>query len=117
MVKLLELIDRMAGSGRSVVAITADHGMPAEPAPGRRYYLDEIKEAIHKRFDPQGKTLVQYYDDASNNQVYVDLARLRTLGHSLKDLAAMLEKEPQFVAAFTEDEVRAAQAQLPRAIR
>ena len=117
MLKLLELIDRKAGAGRSLVAITADHGMPAEPAPGRRYYLDEIKDAIHKRFDPQDKTLVQYYDDASNNQVYVNLARLRTLGHSLKDMAAMLEKEPQFVAAFTEDEVRAAQAQLPRAIR
>jgi predicted AlkP superfamily pyrophosphatase or phosphodiesterase len=115
--KLLELIDRKAGPGRSVVAITADHGMPAEPAPGRRYYLDEVKDAIHKRFDPQDKALVQYYDDASNNQVYVNLARLRTLGHSLKDMAAMLEKEPPFAAAFTEDEVRAAQAKLARAIR
>ena len=29
----------------SVVAITADHGMPGEPAPGRRYYTDKISAA------------------------------------------------------------------------
>ena len=114
MTKLLELVERKAGAGRSVIAITADHGMPAEPAAGRRYYLDQIRDAIHQRFDPQNKTLVQYYDDAANNQVYVDTARLQSLGHTLKDMAAMLEKEPQFVAVFTEDEVRAAQARLPR---
>ena len=39
--------------------------------------------------------------------------RLKTLGFSLKDVAAMLEAEPYFRASFTEDEVRAAQAQLP----
>lgn len=117
MAKLLELVDRKAGAGRSVIAITADHGMPPEPPAGRRYYLDDIRNAIHQRFDPQNKTLVQYYDDAASNQIYVDTARLRSLGHTLKDMAAMLENEPQFAAVFTEDEVRAAQARLPRAVR
>lgn len=113
MTRLLELLDRKAGPGRSVVVITADHGMPPEPPPGGRYYLDDIRNAIHERFDPQAKTLIQSYDDAANNEIYVDTARLQTLGLSLKDMAAFLEQQPQFAAVFTEDEVRAAQATLP----
>ena len=34
MARILEAVDRKAGPGRSVVAVTADHGMPPEPAAG-----------------------------------------------------------------------------------
>lgn len=111
--RLLELLDRKAGQGRSVVVLTADHGMPPEPPPGRRYYTDEITSVIHQRFDPATKAVVQYYGDAANNQIYVDTARLQSLGFSLKDMAVMLEGQPYFAAAFTEDEVRTAQSRLP----
>ncbi len=109
----LALIDRKAGPGRSVTVITADHGTPGEPAPGRRHYIEDITPLIHARFDPEGK-VVQYYGDAANNQIYVDTARLRSLGFTLKDVTTMLEGLGYFAAAFTEDEVRAAQARLPK---
>jgi predicted AlkP superfamily pyrophosphatase or phosphodiesterase len=110
----LELIDKKAGGpGRSVLVISADHGMPGEPkAPRRRYYLDEIIAILNKKFDPTG-AFIQYYDDAANNQLHLDTARLQSLGFSLKDVATFLESD-LFAAAFTEDEVRAAQARLPR---
>ena len=54
MTKILELLDKKAGPGRSVVAITADHGMPGEPAPGHRHHPDDIA-AIKQRFDPKEK--------------------------------------------------------------
>jgi predicted AlkP superfamily pyrophosphatase or phosphodiesterase len=113
MARLLELLDRKAGSERSLVVVTADHGMPPEPRDGRRVYLEEIVAAIHQRFDPTGKALVQYYADAANSEIFVDKTRLQSLGLSLKDVAAVLQTLPHFAAAFTEDEVRAAQARLP----
>jgi hypothetical protein len=113
MTRLLGIIDKKAGPNGRLLAITADHGMPGEPAAGRRHYIDEIAQRIHARFDPVDKKVVTYYGDAANNQIYIDTVRLRTLGFSLKDVTTMLEGEPYLVAAFTEDEVRAAQAQLP----
>ena len=113
MTRLMELLDRKAGAGRSVVVVTADHGMPPEPRDGRRVYPQEIVNAIHQRFDPEGKALVKYYEDAANNELYLDTARLQSLGFTLKDVAAMLESLPHYAAAFTEDDVRAAQRRLP----
>jgi hypothetical protein len=55
---------------------------------------------------------VSYYGDAANNQIYVNPDRLGALGLTLKDVAAMLAGEEYLQAAFTEDEVRAAQARL-----
>lgn len=109
----LALIDKKAGTGRSVLVITADHGQPTEPPPGGRVYLDEVIAQLNKRFDPAGK-IVNYYNDAANNQLHLDTARLRTLGFSLSDVAAFLQTLPVFEAAFTEDEVRAVQARLPK---
>ena len=112
MTAYLELIDKKAGLGRSLVVISADHGTPGEPRPPqRRYFLDEIIAALKKKFDPTGG-FIQFYDDAANNQLHLDTARLQSLGFSLKDVAAFLEQE-FFAAAYTEDEVRAAQAKLP----
>lgn len=113
MAAYLALIDTKAGAGRSVTVFTADHGMPGEPRPGRRFYPDQIVPLIHKKFDPEGR-IVQYYGDAAGNQLHLDTARIQSLGFALKDVAAFLEGLDMFVAAFTEDEVRAAQATLPR---
>jgi hypothetical protein len=114
MTRLLELLDRKAGAGQSVMVITADHGMPPAPRDGRRVYPEEIVAAIHQRFDPDAKAIVKYYEDAANYQLYIDTARLTSLGFVLKDVKNLLESLPHFAAAFTEDEVRAAQARLPR---
>jgi len=89
--------------------------MPAEPPPGHRHYPDEIVAALVARFDPKGesKALVSYYQDAANNQLYINANRLRVLGLTLKDLATFLESQEYFAAAFTEDDVVAAQQRLP----
>jgi hypothetical protein len=42
------------------------------------------------------------------------MARLPTLGFSLRDVASFLEGLEIFEAAFTEDDVRAAQPKLPK---
>ena len=112
MAAVLKTLDDKAGPQRSVVAITADHGMPGEPAPGHRHYPDDIVALIDQKFDPTGKAVVTYYSDAANSQLYIDTVRLQSLGASLKELAQFLETQEYFVAAFTEDEVRAAQASL-----
>ena len=107
----LELVEKKGGPGRSVTVVTADHGMPGEPKPGRRFYPEDIIPLIHKRFDPAGR-IVQYYGDAAGNQLHLDTARIQSLGFTLKDIAAFLEGLDMFAAAFTEDEVRAAQVRL-----
>lgn len=109
----LALIDQKAGPGRSVFAVTADHGQPPEPPAGGRVYLDDLNAQIRSHFGGDG-TFINYYGDAANNQLYLDTAKLQTMGVSLKDMAAYLEGLEVFEAAFTEDEVRAAQAKLPR---
>lgn len=112
MAAILKALEDKAGPQRSVVAVTADHGMPGEPAPGHRHYPEDIVTLIHQKFDPTGQTLVQYYSDAANSQMYIDTTRLQSLGLTLKDIAAFLESQEYFAAAFTEDEVRAAQSSL-----
>jgi predicted AlkP superfamily pyrophosphatase or phosphodiesterase len=108
MAAYLALIDTKAGPGRSLLVISADHGMPPEPT--RRMYPDEIVAALNKRFDPEGR-FIQHYSDPANNQLHIDSARLKSLGFTLKDVAAFLEGD-LFAAAFTEEEVQAAQRRL-----
>lgn len=107
----LELIDKKAGPGRSVVAITADHGAPPAPPAGGRIYLDDIIQQLNTRF-PAAVPFINYYNDGANNQLYLDTAKLQAAGVSLKDVAAFLEGLEVFEAAFTEDEVKAALARL-----
>jgi hypothetical protein len=107
--RALQIIERKAGAGQFAIAIAADHGMPGEPPPGGRRYVDDIAKRIDARFSPSGGTVVQYFTDAANNEIHLDTARLKTLNVSLRDVAAFLEAEGLFAAAFTEDEVRAAQ--------
>jgi hypothetical protein len=113
MTAYLALMDKKAGPGRHVTVITADHGQPVEPPPGGRVYLDELIPQLNKRFDAEGK-FINYYNDPANNQLHLDTARLQSLGFSLKDVAAFLEGLEVFEAAFTEDEVKAAMARLPK---
>lgn len=108
----LALMDKKAGAGRYVVAITADHGQPVEPPPGGRVYVDQIRDQLNKRF-AAAVPFINYFDDGANNQLHLDTAKLQAAGVSLKDVAVFLEGLEIFEAAFTEDEVRAAQARLP----
>jgi hypothetical protein len=109
----IELMDKKAGPGRSMIVITADHGQPVEPPAGGRVYLKDVIAQLNKKFDADGK-FINYYNDAANNQLHLDTERLQRLGFSLKDVAAYLESLDVFEAAFTEHEVRAAQARLPK---
>lgn len=113
MTGIVALLDAKAGPGQSVVAVTADHGMPGEPAPGHRHYPEDIVATIHQRFDAADRKVVQYYGDSANSQMYIDTARLSARGFSLADLASFLAAQEYYAAVFTEDEVRAAQARLP----
>ena len=106
--RVLDAIDKKAGPRQRVVAVTADHGTPSEPAAGHRIYFDEIVDAIHAKFDPQGKTIVQYYGDPANSQIYMDTTRMKTLGVSLADVATFLATQRYYSAVYTEEEVQAA---------
>jgi hypothetical protein len=109
--RALQILERKAGAGRFALAIAADHGMPGEPKPGGRRYLDDLAKQIDARFAKGGPSVIQYFGDAANNEIHMDTARLRELGVPLRDVAAFLESTA-FAAAFTEDEVRAAQRRL-----
>jgi hypothetical protein len=110
--RALAILGRKAGEAGYVVAVTADHGMPGEPPPGGRHYIDDLGALIDRRFSPSGGTVVQYFKDAANQEIHLDTSRLRSLDVSLKDVATFLEAEGPFAAVYTEDEVRAAQARL-----
>ena len=112
MARALAILTRKAGDGRLVVAITADHGMPGEPRPGGRHYIDDLSALIDRRFSPAGGTVVQYFKDAANNEIHLDTSRLRSLHVSLNDVAAFLESQGFFAAVYTEEQVRAAQSRL-----
>jgi Type I phosphodiesterase / nucleotide pyrophosphatase len=110
--RTLEILERKAGTGRFVVAITADHGMPGEPRPGGRHYTDQIAKRIDARFAPGGGTVVQYFNDPANYQIHLDTTKLGSLNVTLRDVAAFLEAENLFAAVYTEDDVRQAQSRL-----
>ena len=82
-------------------------------SPGRRFFTSQIVDRLHAQFDPGGKSLVTYYGDAANNQIFLDPARLEALKISPAQIARWLETEDYLAAAFTEDDVRAAQRRLP----
>lgn len=111
--RILEAIEKKAGAKGYVMAITADHGMPPEPAAARgrkRRFKEEVEDLLHTRFDPQGRRLVSYYDPSSN-QLFLDMNRLTELGIKLSDIRDHLQAQPFVFAAYTQDEVR--QASLP----
>ena len=91
-----------------VLAVTADHGMAAEPSsPERRHFAPSIIDALHQKFDPEAKKLITSYEP-ENSQIFVDEERLSELGLTLKELARFLESQPGIFAVFTVDDVREA---------
>jgi hypothetical protein len=105
--RILAAVEAKVGQGY-LLAVTGDHGMPAEPAsPDHRHMAAGIVDLLHDRFDPTSRRLVTYYE-SENAQIFVDVDRLSTLGATLADLARFLETQPFAFAAFTEDEVRRA---------
>jgi hypothetical protein len=111
--RVLKALEKRAGQGETVVAITADHGMPPEPeSPHERRYVEDIVEAIHDGLDSKGRRLILNFSDAANLQIWVDPERLEELGLTMKRVAEFVEELPYIRAAFTEDEVRA--VRLPR---
>jgi len=107
--RVLSALDAAAGAGRTVVAITADHGMPAEPKGlgEARRYVEDIVAAVNQRFDPEGRLILDF-DDPANVQMYVDQNRLQERKLTLDDIAAFLEEMPFIRFAFTEDQIRSA---------
>lgn len=104
--RVIVALDAKVGRNRYVVAVTADHGMPAEPDThlGReRHYADEVVKSIHDAFDPR-QSLVTHYEP-ENGQIAIARDRLRELGLDLDALARFLEAQPFIFAAYTEPEV------------
>ena len=111
--RALQILDKKAGPNQTVVAITADHGMPAEPPKGRRRIMPaEVVAALDKRFSPTPPSIVEFFSDSANAQIHLNETRLQELGITLDQVAAFL-RETFFAVVFTEDEVRKAQARLP----
>jgi predicted AlkP superfamily pyrophosphatase or phosphodiesterase len=112
--RLVATLDETVEKDRYVIALTADHGMPLEPgASGHaRYYVEDIRDMIHDRFDPRERRLVLDFSDPANLQMTIDPVRLEELGVKASDVAAFVESLPFIRMAFTEDEVRA--VRLPR---
>jgi hypothetical protein len=108
--RILEAMTKKAGADGFLVAITADHGMPPEPPPGRaRHYNNDMAKLIHDRFDPEGKLVVYY--GAENGQIYIDEARARALGVTMAQIRDLVLTQPFILYAYTEDEV--ARVRLP----
>jgi len=105
--RILAALEAKVGKN-TLLAVTADHGMPSAP-PERRHLAPELVERLHQKFDPQAKQLVTGYEP-ENAQMFVDEDRLASLGLTLADLARFLEAQPFVFAVFTHDEVRRAAA-------
>jgi hypothetical protein len=91
--------------------VTADHGMPGGTD---RHSANELAAAINGRF---GDRTVQMLRDGANSEVHIDTARLAAAGHTLDEVAAFLERDPSvgyIKYAFTEPEIRTANARLAR---
>jgi hypothetical protein len=97
-----------------LIAVTADHGMPPDPPPGReRRFSPSVLALVNNALDPERKAVAVYYEP-ENSQMFVDPDRLAELKLTVDDVAAFLRKQPFVYAAFTEDQVRRASAALPR---
>jgi hypothetical protein len=109
--RVLGALEKKVGNDY-LLAVTADHGMPAEPSSAdRRHFAPSIIDLLNNKFDPEGKQLVTAFEP-ENLQIFVDEERLSKLGLTLPDLARFLRSQPFLFWAFTSDEVRQAAAGL-----
>ena len=74
-----------------------------------RHYMDDIHARRQALLAVRG-TVVQYYDDAANNEIHLDTAKLRTLGF-VEEVASFLESQ-DFSPRSTPRRVRIAQSRL-----
>jgi len=103
--RILDALEARVGKDY-LLAVTADHGMPSSP-PERRHFAPDLVDLLHRKFDPQAKQLVTFYEP-ENAQMFVDEDRLSLLGLTLDDMARFLEAQPFVFAVFTQDDVRRA---------
>jgi hypothetical protein len=109
--RIFATIEAKVGSDY-LLAVTADHGMPPDPPPGReRRFSPDVLNLVNSALDPQRKAVVVYYEP-ENAQIFVDPDRLAELKLTLDDVTAFLRKQPFVYAAFTEHEVGRASALL-----
>jgi predicted AlkP superfamily pyrophosphatase or phosphodiesterase len=102
--RILVALEAKVG-GDYLLAVTADHGMPSEPAsPERRHLAPSIVDLLHEKFDPEEKALVTSYE-SENGQIFIDEARLSHLGLTLHDLTRFLDSQPFVFAAFTREDL------------
>lgn len=104
---LVDALDDAAGPRGWVLAVTADHGMPADlpESRERRRYADVLR-AVDGRFDPDGPGVALHLGGA-DLQLFVDRERLRELGVGVDEVADFVEGLPWVRAAFSEAEVGA----------
>lgn len=106
--RIRKALEEKTGPRGSLLALTADHGMPPEPKPpARRHTYGEIRELLRRRFDPRGSGIVLHLGGA-DLQLFLDDRRLDALGVSVERVAEHLESLPFIAAAFTRAEVRRA---------
>ena len=109
--RMLSALEAKVGDNH-LLAVTADHGMPAAPSsPDRRHFAPSIVDRLHQEFDPEAKQLVTSFEP-ENSQIFVDEDRLSFLGLTLRDLADFLEAQPFVFAVFTHDDARQAAARI-----
>jgi hypothetical protein len=105
--RILAAFEARVGSNY-LLAVTADHGMPSEPAmPERRHLAPSIVDLLHEKFDPEAKALVTSYE-SENGQIFIDEARLSHLGLALRDLTRFLDSQPFVFATFTREDIQRA---------
>ena len=105
--RMLSALEAKVGNNY-LLAVTADHGMPAEPSsPEGRHFAPAIVDLLQTKFDPVAKRLVTSFEP-ENGQIFIDEDRLSSLGLKLSDLAHFLRSQPFLFAVFTKNEVRRA---------
>lgn len=111
--RIVEALEAKAGPDGLALIITADHGMPDAPASTDVWVTyDDVSALINERFDPGGPGVVAFFR-GSENQVYLDHARLNALDLDVDAIARFLESLPMVHAAITEAEVRNARETSP----
>lgn len=104
--RIAAALEAKAGPGGLALIVTADHGMPDAPASDDLWVTyDDVTAWLNERVDPGGPGVVAYFE-GSENQMFLDHARLGTLGLTPTDVARALEESPAVGFAITEDEVR-----------
>ena len=106
--RIAAALEAKAGPDGLALIVTADHGMPDAPASDDLWVTyDDVTAWLNERVDPGGPGVVEYYE-GSENQMFLDHARLEALGLAPDDIARTLEESPAVGFAITEDAVRQA---------